>query len=63
MTDNNDCQQDGWTYIHPVVENEDIDTAVHRFRVQIENASEGLDLPFEIEAQIRIIDRQDDEYP
>jgi len=53
-----------WTYIHRV-EEDDLDKAVARFRLQTENAvdhlkaQEDLDPPYDIEAQIRIVDTQE----
>jgi hypothetical protein len=65
MTDESTQELKSWTYAHRVKE-DDLDKAVERFRIQIENASEhlkiqeDLEAPYDIEARMRIVDRQED---
>ena len=65
MADVPDQSLKDWTYLHRV-EEEDLDKAVARFRLQIENAvdhlevQEDLEAPYDIEAQIRVVNRQED---
>jgi hypothetical protein len=65
MTDESTRQLKSWTYVHRVEEG-DLNRAVERFRTQIENVSEHLEAhedlkpPFVIEAQIQIVDVQED---
>jgi len=54
-----------WTYHHRA-EEDDLEKAVSRFRLQIENAVEHLEAqkdlepPYNIQAEIRIVDVQED---